>query len=81
MVHKRISTIFKKWDLLVTLGNKYGTAQRQLDTRTRSTGRTPAVKISSAHYVHAGTRKSLPVTSIPIVSNVCVYCLFTRARV
>ena len=59
----------------------YGTAQRQLDTRTRSTGRTPAVKISSARYVHAGTRKGLPVTSIAIVSNVRVYCLFTRARV
>ena len=43
--------------LIISPVLQYGTAQRQLDTRTRSTGRTPAVKISSARYVHAGTRK------------------------
>ena len=41
----------------VFLDKTYGTAQRQLDTRMRSTGRAPAVKISSARYVHPGTRK------------------------
>ena len=34
----------------------YGTAQRQLDTHTRSMIRAPTVKISSACYMHVGAR-------------------------
>ena len=51
------------------LTNTYGTAQRQLDARTRSAGAAPEGDISSTRYEHAGAllgfpcvEQSLPVT-------------------
>ena len=58
-----VSQKFMVSSIASTIIATYGTAQRQLDTRTWLVGSAPKGNISTTRYGHAGARWDLPVLS------------------